>query len=163
MGYVSLMMAADEATPRVTALAVEHPATLLVTWHDGSHSRHNLARVVADKAWAAPLRDPAVFASAAIEDDGWQIVWPDTDVAFSADGLWEDAHPPARPAAPWMSADDFTGWMREMDFTFPRAADALAVSPRMLKYYAAGTHDIPKTVWLACAQLAAERVRRLAG
>jgi hypothetical protein len=58
-----------------------------------------------------------------------------------------------------MTPEDFVAWMQEMDFTFARAADALDTSPRMLKYYAAGTHAIPKTVWLASMHLAAERSR----
>jgi hypothetical protein len=105
------------------------------------------------------LRDPAVFRAAVVEDDGWQIVWPNTEIAFSADGLWEDVHPPAKPAAEWMSGDEFTDWMRRMEFTFQRASDALDISQRMLKYYAAGTHEVPKTVFFACMHLASERAR----
>ena len=49
--------------------------------------------------------------------------------------------------------------MREMGFSCTRAAEALDTSPRMLKYYASGTHAIPKTVWLACMHLAWEEAR----
>jgi hypothetical protein len=59
-----------------------------------------------------------------------------------------------------MSAADLTAWQREMGWSFAEAAEALGVSKRMLKYYAAGTHAVPKTVWLAAMHLAAERVRR---
>lgn len=136
-------------------LAVRKPATLVVTWHDGSRSSHDLSATLA-KDWALALRDPAVFRAARTEDEGCQIVWPGTDIAFSADGLWNEAHPRA-PAAKWMSADDLTRWMRRMELSFAAAAEALDVSPRMLKYYAAGTHEIPKTVFLACMQLASKR------
>ena len=159
MGHVSFMTTEAASSPRVTQLAFDLPATLLVTWHDGSHSRHDLSKAISGKKWAAPLRDAAVFRSAVIQDDGWQIVWPDTDVAFSADGLWEDVHRPAAPAAEWMSAEDFTDWMREMEFTYQRASEALDVSQRMLKYYASGKHEIPKTVFLACMHLSSERAR----
>jgi hypothetical protein len=39
-------------------------------------------------------------------------------------------------------------------------AEALGISKRMLKYYAAGTHPVPKTVWLAAMHLASERARQ---
>jgi hypothetical protein len=144
--------------PRITRLRVAAPFSLLITWHDRSTTRHDLAELVATNAWAAALRDPDVFATAAIRDDGWRIEWPGTDIDFSADGLWDDATA-SRPAARWMSAADFAGWMKEMELSFAGAAEALDTSPRMLKYYAAGTHEIPKTVWLACMHLAAEKSR----
>jgi hypothetical protein len=59
-----------------------------------------------------------------------------------------------------MSPADLTGWTREMEWTFAQAAEALGISKRMLKYCAAGTHAVPKTVWLACMHLAAGRTRR---
>ncbi len=156
MGKVSLLDRPPVAdSPHVVDLSVREPATLVVTWHDGSMSSHDLSATLA-KDWASALRDPLVFRSAQTEDDGWQIVWPGTDIAFSADGLWEEAHP-RPPAAKWMSADDLTAWMRRMEFSFAAAAEALDVSPRMLKYYAAGTHEIPKTVFLACMQLASKK------
>jgi hypothetical protein len=136
---------------------VREPAALVLTWHDGSRTTHDLTATL-EKDWAAPLRDPAVFRGARTEDDGWQVVWPGTDIAFSADGLWEEAHP--RPPEPkWMSAEGFTAWMRKMEFSFAAASEALDVSVRMLKYYAAGTHEIPKTVFLACMQLSQDRSR----
>lgn len=159
MGHVSYMTTAATASPRVVALDFDLPFTLLITWQDGSRSRHDLAKTIATKAWAAGLADPGVFGSAVVADDGWQIVWPGTEIAFSADGLWEDTHPPAKPAPAWMSGEEFADWMRRMEFTYPKASEALDVSQRMLKYYAAGTHEIPKTVFLACMQLASQRAR----
>ncbi len=159
MGHVSYMTTAATASPRVVALGFDLPSTLLVTWHDGSKSRHDLSKTIASQAWAAALADAGVFGSAVVEDNGWQIVWPGTEIAFSADGLWEDVHPPVKPAAAWMSGEEFAEWMRRMEFTYPKASDALDVSQRMLKYYTAGTHEIPKTVFLACMQLASERAR----
>jgi Protein of unknown function (DUF2442) len=145
--------------PRIIRLATEPPAVLHVTWQDGSRTRHDLALLASGQAWAAALRDPAIFRTAQIRDNGWQIVWPGTDAALSAAGLWDDTHPPP-PTATWMSAADLTAWLREMHWSFAQAAEALGVSKRMLKYYAAGTHAVPKTVWLAAMHLAAERARR---
>lgn len=145
--------------PGIAHLVAEPPTVLHVTWHDGSETRHDVATLISDTDWAAPLRDPAVFVTARAEDHGLQIVWPGTGVAFSAHGLWDDAHPPP-PTAQWMLAGEFTAWMREMGWSFARAAEALGISQRMLKYYAAGTHAVPKPVCLACMHLAAEATRR---
>lgn len=145
--------------PRIATLEAELPAVLHITWEDGSRTRHDLSSLVAAQNWAAVLRDPAIFRAARPEDDGWQIVWPGTDAALSARGLWDDSHPSPETAA-WMSAADLVAWQREMGWSFAEAARALGVSKRMLKYYAAGTHTIPKTVWLAAMHLAAERSRR---
>ena len=146
--------------PRIIQLATESPLVLHVTWQDGSRTRHDLSPLVSGQTWAAALQDPAIFRTAQVQDDGWQIVWPGTDAALSARGLWDDAHPPL-PAATWMSPADFTAWLHEMGWSFAQAAEALGVSKRMLKYYAAGTHAVPKTVWLAAMHLAAERARRV--
>jgi len=145
-------------TPRISRLTVERPATLKLTWKDGTSTRHDLSGVIR-KAWAAPLRDPKVFRAATPDEAGWQVVWPSTDVALSARGLWDDAHP-VPSTSDWMSADEFAAWMRELGWSFADAADALGISKRMLKYYAAGTHPIPKTVWLACMHVASTHRRR---
>jgi len=59
-----------------------------------------------------------------------------------------------------MSPADLTAWLQEMGWSFAQAAEALGISKRMLKYYAAGTHAVLKTVWLAAMHLAAEAARR---
>jgi hypothetical protein len=144
--------------PRIAELATAAPFVLCVTWQDGSHTDHDLLASITGQPWATAYRDPGVFRAARLQDDGWQIVWPGTEAALSARGLWDDAHPPPS-AAKYMSAPDFTAWLRECGWSFAQAAEALGVSKRMLKYYAAGTHDIPKTVWLVCMRLAAEQSR----
>ncbi len=144
--------------PRIRHLESQPPLALRITWHDGSRTRLDLS-AIAKQDWAAALRDPTLFRAARLRGDGWQIVWPDTDIALSAQGLWDDAHPPP-PAAPWMAAADLTAWLQEMGWSFAQAAEALGVRKRMLKYYAAGTHPVPKTVWLAAMHLASERARR---
>ena len=131
---------------------------LHVIWRDGSSTRHDLSALIR-RSWAADLRDPKRFRTASLDADGWQVVWPGTDLALSAQGLWDDAHPP-QPAAPWMSATELASWMHELGWSFAEAADALGVSKRMLKYYAAGKHPIPKPVWLACMHLASAHRRR---
>jgi hypothetical protein len=130
MGGLSPMTVAPA---RIAAVVAEQPCVLHVTWQDGSQTRHDLDSVIRDHARAAPLRDPGVFAAARIQDDGWQVVWPGTDAALSAAGLWDDVHPP-RPAGRFMSAADFTAWLRELGLSFAQASEALGVSTRILKY-----------------------------
>jgi hypothetical protein len=79
--------------PRIIRLATEPPLVLHVTWHDGSRTRHDLSPLASGQTWAAALRDPAIFRTAQIQDNGWQIAWPGTNAALSAAGLWDDAHP----------------------------------------------------------------------
>lgn len=71
----------------------------------------------------------------------------------------DDTHPSQVTAAAWMSAAEFAAWLREMGWSYAQAGDAIGVSQRMLKIYAAGTHPIPKPVWLACMHLAAQHAR----
>jgi hypothetical protein len=156
------MTASDAPQPRIVELATAGQFLLCVTWQDGSRTKHDMSAMVGSQPWAEALRDPAVFGMAQLEDDGWQIVWPGTEVALSAHGLWDDAHSPPQ-AAQFMSAAEFLAWLRECGWSFAQAAEALGISKRMLKYYAAGTHEIPKTVWLACMHLAAEHARRQGG
>jgi Protein of unknown function (DUF2442) len=144
--------------PRIRRLIIECPATLRLTWKDGTSTQHDMSALIR-KSWAAPLRDPKVFRAATLDEEGWQVVWPGTDVALSAQGLWDDVHS-ALSASDWMSADEFSAWMHELSWSFAQAAEALGISKRMLKYYAAGTHSIPKTVWLACMHLASAHRRR---
>jgi hypothetical protein len=146
------------SAPRIARVDVQAPLTLLVHWRNGARTQHDFSARIMAEAWGAPLRDPAVFRTVRVENTGLQVVWPGTDVAFSAQGLWEDVHP-RDATAQWMTPADFVAWMREMGFSFTRAAEALDTSPRMLKYYASGTHAIPKTVWLACMHLASEHAR----
>jgi hypothetical protein len=147
------------STPRIARVDAQAPLTLLVQWRDGTRTAHDVSARIMAEDWGVSLRDPAVFRAVQVEDAGLQVVWPGTDVALSAQGLWEEAHP-RDITAKWMAPADFVAWVREMGFSFPRAAEALDTSPRMLKYYASGTHAIPKTVWLACMHLAAEQARR---
>lgn len=144
-------------SPSIIAVDARIPGQLQVTWSDGSTSRHDLRRVITEKGWAAPLRDPRVFSTATVTGDGREIVWPGSGVEFSADGLWEDAHPAEAPTPKWMTGDELRRWIEEMGFTWDTAADALGISRRTIGYYLSGELDIPKQVWLACMHLAAQK------
>lgn len=147
------------ASPDLVSVETKSGHCLVVRWADGSETTHDLLSFVTQKDWAAPLREPAVFARVQIGMNGREIAWPGTEIDISAESLWEEAHPRAVPAAPWMSADDFRAWLNEMDLTWDGAADALGISRRSVGNYLSGDQEIPKAVWLACMQLAAQRYR----
>lgn len=146
-------------SPKITDVQAAEGSRLTIRWEDGSTSEHDLAPVIAAKQWAAPLRDPAVFSRVVVTQDGHEVTWPGTGIDFSADGLWEDIHPPQVPAAKWMSAAQFRAWLTEMGFTWDAAAQALNVVRNTVGNYLAGRQEIPKTVWLACMQLAEQKHR----
>ncbi len=53
-------------------------------------------------------------------------------------------------------AASLRAWRNAHRMTQAEAAAALGVSPRMWRYYEAGSHLVPKTVRLACAGFDAE-------
>jgi Protein of unknown function (DUF2442) len=148
---------------RIKSLQADDALCLTITWDNGERTFHELGAFLATRHWAKPLMDPTVFRSAQVTQDGYQIVWPGTDIDFSAAGLWEDIHPRPAPVAPWMSAEDFRQWRAELGYSFEEAAIALDCSVRILKYYASNQREIPKRIWLACMQLTAQKSRASRG
>lgn len=84
---------------RLTALAVEGPDTLRLTFSDGSGGRWSAAELIArDTVMTRPLADPAYFARAFIEQGA--LAWPN-GFELSAPSLQrrlEAASALARPA-----------------------------------------------------------------
>jgi hypothetical protein len=92
-------------------------------------------------------RAAALFRSVAVGDWGWSVHWTD-DMEIGADTLWRLA---LEQGAAWLRA-----WRSRRSMTQQEAARALGVSPRMWRYYEAGTHLLPKTVRLAAVGLDAQ-------
>ena len=64
-----------EAVPVVTKVRVIKPYTLVVRFQDGVCKRIDLK----NQPWRGafePLRDPAVFATAYVDEDAGTVVWP---------------------------------------------------------------------------------------
>ena len=147
--------------PTIVSVTPERGRRLHIVWSNGEKTTHDFSGLIAKKAWAAPLADPAVFKQVVVGEGGFDISWPGTEAEAPADALWEDIHP-GPPVAEWMSAEQFRGWLDEMDMTWEQAAEALDVSRRTIANYASGAQEVPKAVALACMQLASERLRVLA-
>ena len=123
--------------------------TLVVTWKNGAVSPVDIAEHVDRFAIFAPIREGAVpFAAVSVGEHGWNAHWSD-DMEISADTLWRLA---LDQGASW-----FRAWRKDRELTQEGAATALGLSLRMVRYYEAGSHLLPKTVRLACAGLDLER------
>lgn len=78
-------MLMTNAIPKIAAVAVVAPNVIEVEWRDGRADRINLADWIAGGgAILAPLADPAVFATARVDEYGCGIAWGDDDLAIDA-------------------------------------------------------------------------------
>jgi hypothetical protein len=119
-----------------------------VSWKSGGESIVDLSDFLARFVVFLPLRDDdALFARVALGEWGWSIGWSD-DREIAADTLWRLS---LEQGAAWLRT-----WRRGHRLTQAAAARALGVSPRMWRYYEAGSHLLPKTVRLAAVGLDAE-------
>jgi hypothetical protein len=136
------------AAPNIRAVRAEKGRSVAITWKGGAESMVNLAEHLAKYRSLAPLRaDKALFRRVAVGEWGWCLHWSD-ELEISADSLWR------------LALDQGSAWLRDWraahGMTQAEAARALCVSPRMWRYYEAGTHLLPKTVKLAGIGLDAE-------
>lgn len=139
-------MGAD--APNVRAVQVAKDRRLVVTWKGGAESVIDLSRHLAEYAIFAPLRaDDGVFRKIRVGDWGWCVHWSQ-DMEISSDTLWRLA---LEQGAAWLRS-----WRTAHRMTQAEAAKALGVSPRMWRYYEAGSHLLPKTVRLASLGLDAQ-------
>jgi helix-turn-helix protein len=84
--------------------------------------------------------DDDLFCKVSVGEWGWCAHWSD-DLEISSDTLWRFA---LEQGSTWLRA-----WRTDHGMTQAEAASALGVSPRMWRYYEAGSHLLPKTVRLA--------------
>ncbi|WP_431856852.1 DUF2442 domain-containing protein [Azospirillum sp.] len=138
---------------QIAAVAAEAPASLLVTWKDGTGERVDLSTLIAKGRYLAPLQDPAVFRAAQVGEWGWSVEWPN-GIDLSSHQLWRWA---GEQKGDFMPADDFRAWMERNGMSLSKAADALGLSRRMVAYYASGERPVPKTVRLATLGFDVER------
>lgn len=135
-------------TPNVRAVRAGKGRSLAIAWKGGAESIVDVSRHIADYAVFAPLRaDDDLFRSAEVGEWGWCVRWSD-EMEISADTLWRLA---LEQGAEWLRA-----WRQTHHMTQAEAAKALGVSPRMWRYYEAGSHLLPKTVRLAAIGLDAQ-------
>lgn len=135
--------------PNIKAVCAGPGRTLAVTWKDGTGHTVDLAAFLDRFAvFESLLTDAAAFQVITVGEWGWNVHWTD-DQEIAADTLWR--------LALEQDAAHFRAWRAGWDLTQPQAAEALGLSPRMVKYYESGTHPLPKTVRLAMVGYAALR------
>jgi hypothetical protein len=141
------MIVATE-TPNIKSIRADQGRRLVIGWKGGAESIVDVSRHLAELAIFAPLRaDDALFATVEVGEWGWCAHWSD-EMEISSDMLWGLA---LEQGSAWLRA-----WRTSHRMTQAEAAQALGVSPRMWRYYEAGSHLLPKTVRLAGIGLDAE-------
>ena len=129
----------DDAT-NIKADRAEYDRRLAITWRGGAESVVNVAEHIDEFARFAPLRDDdRLFRAVSVGEWGRCVHWSD-ELEISSDTLWRVA---LGQESAWLRA-----WRKAHGTTQSEAAKALGVSPRMWRYYEAGTHLLPKTVRL---------------
>jgi hypothetical protein len=132
-------------TPNIKTVRAEKSYRLVITWRGDAESFVDLSGHLNEYAVFAPLRDDDErFRKVEVGEWGWCVRWSD-DMEIASDTLWLLA---LEQGAEWLRA-----WRTAKRMTQAEAARALGVSPRMWRYYEAGSHLLPKTVRLAAIGL----------
>ena len=131
--------------PNIKAVCPGENRSVVIRWRGGAESLVDLSKHLNTYAVFAPLRrDDERFRAVEVGEWGWCLHWSD-DMEISSDTLWRLA---LEQGSEWLRA-----WRTSKRISQSEAAAALGVSPRMWRYYEAGTHLLPKTVRLAAIGL----------
>jgi hypothetical protein len=131
--------------PNIKAVRPDEKRSVVIQWRGGAESMLDLSKHLNTYAVFAPLRrNDERFRAVEVGEWGWCLHWSD-DMEISSDTLWRLA---LEQGAEWLRA-----WRSNKRMSQSEAAGALGVSPRMWRYYEAGTHLLPKTVRLAAIGL----------
>jgi len=126
--------------PRIAAVRPAIGRAVHVAWDDGSEHEVDLGAFLDRFEVFRPLDGDAPFAAVAVGEWGACLHWTD-DMEIAAGTL--------RRLALEQDAARFRAWREGHGLAQAAAGDALGLSRRMMQYYEAGTHPIPKTVKLA--------------
>jgi len=131
----------------LTAVQPLDEQRLSLTYADGQTFTVDTAPLIRRSPVLAPLRDAAVFASAALGEFGGCIRFGDNDtLELAADNL----RARAIEQQGGYSHEYLFDWIARNALTQHQAAAALGLSRRMLGYYLSGATPLPRTVALAC-------------
>lgn len=137
----------------ITALQVQAPCTLSITFADGVAMPVDLSDAIRTYPALAALGDFTLFATARVDARGGYVIWIEDDLEMAADNLRNMAV----EQSGGIGHERMVNWIHQHRLTQERAAEAIGVSRRMLNYYLSGAKPIPKTVWLACKGWESER------
>lgn len=128
---------------RVEVLPERH---LRLTYVDETVFVVDLRPWIETTAALAALKDPALFAQAAIGWGGRSVEWIEDELDLASDNLRNLAV----EQAGGIGHERIWNWLHENNLTLEQAAAALGISRRMLIYYRDGEKPVPRAVWLAC-------------
>jgi hypothetical protein len=131
--------------PLITAVQVNGPLYLVITWNTGEILECDLTATVSRHAAYSTFGDPAVFSQVVVEEWGHGLDWPG-GLDMGADRLYQLC----REQAGLLSPTAFDEWMKNNQLSLSTAAEALGMTRRMIAHYRSGSRPIPKTVQLAC-------------
>lgn len=134
-----------KTTIRITRVKPAGGFTLRLRWASGKELTVDLRESVLRLKGLRPLRNPAVFALAAVGEGGHSLVWP-SEIDMGADRLWEISLEQTGRA----DAVEFIRWRWRHGLSLAEAARALDVSRRAVAYYVSGEAPVPRTILLAC-------------
>jgi DNA-binding XRE family transcriptional regulator len=132
--------------PNIVAVEPVRGCLLRVRWRDHGEDAVDLSELIAARRALATLKKPKIFAKARPGEHGWTVRWG-VDLELDSDHLYRLARYQAKDS---LRPEAFRNWRAKHGLSQAKAADALGVSDRMVKYYEDGSHMIPKTVMLAC-------------
>jgi hypothetical protein len=132
--------------PRIAKVKADLPSSLVISWRGGGKSQVDLAGWIAiGGEILAPLRDPALFATARVDEYGADVQWGDDDDLL-IDGrhlrMLADEQRPFGPA-------DIEAWQRAANLSNQEAADFLGIALSTFHAYRKGS-SIPTAVQIAC-------------
>lgn len=134
---VKLKIARVEALP---------PARLRLEWANGNCSDVDVGDYLKSPGHE-PLRDPAFFARARVEEWGHGVEWPEADIGIPGDALYRMSKEQSGDAFP---TAEFNAWMKRNALSLTGAAEALHLTRRTIIYYSTGTKPVPAYIGLAC-------------
>lgn len=137
-------MTIADTTRTIENVVLILPASVRLTWSDGTVAEIDLADWLGDPAFSS-LRDPTAFAGVELGDWGHSIVWP-SGADIGADRLWLET----LSATGHDDVRSFLEWRLRHGLSLSKAAEALGVSRRMVAYYSNGEKKVPKPILLAC-------------
>lgn len=133
-----------DKTRTIADVRVGGPASLHLTWADGTEAEIDMSGVLRDRAFTT-LRDPSEFARVEIGDWGHSLAWP-SGAEMGGDALWLET----LSATGRGDTRAFLEWRLRNGLSLSGAAEALGVSRRMVAYYSNGEKRVPKPILLAC-------------
>lgn len=143
--------------PRLAGIEVLERFRMRLTFVGGQVYTLDFQRLFDESPGLARLRDPEVFATAAlIEGEGWTVEWPELGIQIGADTLWLDAQ---AQSAPDENTRVFAQWRARHGLSLSQAAQALGMTPRTISAYGTGARPVPRYIALACKGWEAEHRR----